>query len=292
MVYLFSSRMCMHVLLIFMYRYIQELISSLYHALINDIGEIHSSHLPTTSSTTSGKTTSFSTSSLDALHVSITTPSVLRHQSIEEVAGDGGVTDLSYNLTDVLALLPSLNKNSIAADSVSNISSTFTPTPVLRKVKIGFLSKFFGIFEPHGLLLDGVMKYLPRHNYEVYALPIARSDSKPLSPSIADAVEYVVEISSSWEYSKVILGQLGLDVLVFADTMSEPMAHFLAHCRYARIQVCLRYSRLVAFVLLPCCLLIFAIDFRLSPPLNFRLGGVLGQPRDERLAVHGLLHKR
>ena len=221
----------------YLYRYIQELISSLYHALINDIGEIHSSLLPVTSSSTTSKdTTSLSTSSLDGLHDAITTPSVLRQQSIEVgVDGGGGVTDLSYNLTDILAL-PLYNNNSI-----TDTSNTYTPTPVLRKVKIGFLSKFFGIFEPHGLLLDGVMKYLPRHNYEVYALPIARSDSKPLSPSIADAVDYVVEISLSWEYSKVILGQLGLDVLVFADTMSEPMAHFLAHCRYARIQVKTRF---------------------------------------------------
>ena len=169
---------------------------------------------------------------------------MLREQSIEELCdGDGSVTDLSYNLSDVLAL-PPFNGNSIAD------SSTYTPVPVRRKVKIGFLSKFFGIFEPHGLLLDGVMKYLPRQNYEVYALPLARSDSKPLSPSIADVVDYVVEISLSWEYSKVILGQLGLDVLVFADTMSEPMAHFLAHCRYARIQVCIVLFINIVYILL------------------------------------------
>ena len=248
------------------------MVSSLYHALINDIGEIHYSLLPSTTSSSTNQqsmtsslawedTASFSTSSLDGLHDSITAPSKLRQQSIEDVSGGGGDggADLNYNLTDILALLPPFNHS--LTDHSNDSSSTYIPTPVRRKVKIGFLSKFFGIFEPHGLLLDGVMKYLPRHNYEVYALPIARSDSKPLSPSIADAVDYVVEISLSWEYSKVRLGQLGLDVLVFADTMSEPMAHFLAHCRYARIQVCIVQFISIVYIF---CLLIYVILVSLS----------------------------
>ena len=36
-----------------------------------------------------------------------------------------------------------------------------------RRVRVGFISKYFGIFEPHGLLLDGVMRYLPRDLFEV-----------------------------------------------------------------------------------------------------------------------------
>ena len=34
-----------------------------------------------------------------------------------------------------------------------------------------------------------------------------------------------------------MLQELRLDVLVFADTLSEPMTHFLAHSRLAPIQV-------------------------------------------------------
>jgi hypothetical protein len=48
------------------------------------------------------------------------------------------------------------------------------------KARVGFLSKFFGVFEPHGLLLDGVMKYLPRSHFEVIALSVARTDGNAL----------------------------------------------------------------------------------------------------------------
>jgi tetratricopeptide (TPR) repeat protein len=106
-----------------------------------------------------------------------------------------------------------------------------------RRVKIGFISKFFGIFEPHALLLDGVMKNLPRSRFEVYALPVHRTDTKPLTPSIVEAADHIVEISLKHEHAMLQLSQLDLDILVFADTMGEPMTHFLAHSRIARVQV-------------------------------------------------------
>jgi tetratricopeptide (TPR) repeat protein len=106
-----------------------------------------------------------------------------------------------------------------------------------RRVRVGFISKFFGIFEPHALLLDGIMTHLPRDRFVVYALPVARTDKKPLTPSIVDAADFVVEISLKHEHAFVQLNKLELDVLVFADTMGEPMNHFLAHSRLASIQV-------------------------------------------------------
>ena len=50
-----------------------------------------------------------------------------------------------------------------------------------RRTRVGFLSKFLGLFEPHGLLLDGVMAHLPRDEFEVWALAVARTDGKPLA---------------------------------------------------------------------------------------------------------------
>ena len=50
-----------------------------------------------------------------------------------------------------------------------------------RKTRVGFLSKFLGLFEPHGLLLDGIMRHLPRDEFEVWALAVARTDGKPLA---------------------------------------------------------------------------------------------------------------
>ena len=63
-----------------------------------------------------------------------------------------------------------------------------------KKKRIAFISKFFAIFEPHGLLLDGVMKYLPRSEFEVIALPVARTDPKALSPGVAEAVDQIVPV--------------------------------------------------------------------------------------------------
>jgi predicted O-linked N-acetylglucosamine transferase (SPINDLY family) len=88
------------------------------------------------------------------------------------------------------------------------------------------------------------MKYLPREYFEVYALPVARGDVKPLAPSISMAVDHVIEISLFSEHSKKLISDMNLDILIFADTMSEPMAHFLAHSRLARIQVIMKYIHL------------------------------------------------
>ena len=68
-------------------------------------------------------------------------------------------------------------------------------------------------------------------------MPIARTDGKPLSPQILEAADRVVETSLSHSHVFKMVDLLDLDILVFADTMSEPMTHFLAHSRLATIQV-------------------------------------------------------
>ena len=105
-----------------------------------------------------------------------------------------------------------------------------------KRVRVGFISKFFGIFEPHGMLLDGIMNYLPRSQFIIVALSIARTDGKPLNPTINDAADEVIEIPLSYKYAREIIGDLDLSILVFADTMSEPMTHFLAHSRISPLQ--------------------------------------------------------
>ena len=44
-------------------------------------------------------------------------------------------------------------------------------------------------------------------------------------------------VSLSYKHALEMIQELQLDVLVVADTMSEPMTHFLAHARLAPIQV-------------------------------------------------------
>jgi protein O-GlcNAc transferase len=104
------------------------------------------------------------------------------------------------------------------------------------RIRIGFISKFFGVYEPHGMLLEGVMRYLPRSHFEVLALPVAISD-KPLSPIIENSVDRVVFITLVHVNAFNQLCELNLDILVFADTLSEPMTHFLSHSRVATTQI-------------------------------------------------------
>jgi Tfp pilus assembly protein PilF len=137
-----------------------------------------------------------------------------------------------------------LPKLQLKGPSITKMQSELYPNVVqqqiiqqpTRRVRVGFMSKFFGIFEPHGMLLDGVIKQLPRSRFYVISLPIARTDGKPLSPSIVEASDMVVECPLSHELVYELVGSLNIDILVFADTMSEPMTHFLAHARLATIQ--------------------------------------------------------
>eukprot|EP00981_Chlorochromonas_danica_P005050 scaffold1016_cov175-Ochromonas_danica.AAC.8 len=106
-----------------------------------------------------------------------------------------------------------------------------------QRKRIGFISKFFGIFEPHGLLLDGVITHLPRFQFEIVCLCVARSDSKPVSPVFYKICDEVVEIGLVHEDAVRKLQSLVLDVLVFADVLGEPINHFLSHSRFAPIQL-------------------------------------------------------
>jgi tetratricopeptide (TPR) repeat protein len=125
-----------------------------------------------------------------------------------------------------------------AAQTLAGLALHSSAVPVpKRRARVGFISKFLGVFEPHGMLLDGVMQYLPRGRFEVIALPVARGDGKPLSPTVQAGCDSVYTVALNYEHALAMLQELRLDVLVFADTVSEPMNHFLAHARVAPIQV-------------------------------------------------------
>lgn len=114
-----------------------------------------------------------------------------------------------------------------------------------RRVRIGFMSKLLGAFEPHGLLLSGIMKYLPRSQFYVMALPVARTDGKPLSPSIKACVDYIQDISLQHDHAINQILKLNIDILVFADILSEPINHFLAFSRLAKIQIAFWFVKLI-----------------------------------------------
>lgn len=132
---------------------------------------------------------------------------------------------------------PSTSFSSVLFAPVSIQSSIFQPMKYLEKKRIGFMSKFFGIFEPHGMLLDGIMKYLPRQQFLVVCMLVARSDGKPAAPSVIESCDEVHEISLTYQHAFDNIKQLNLDILVFADLVSEPINHFMALQRLAPIQV-------------------------------------------------------
>lgn len=125
--------------------------------------------------------------------------------------------------------------NELANPSLSAIAMNYQKKS--KKIRVGFISKFFGVFEPHALLLDGVMQYLPRSKFEVYAFPVTRSDGKPLAPGISEGADVIVPLSLNHAEATIAVSAAGLDILVFADTQSEPMTHFMCHHRIAPVQV-------------------------------------------------------
>ncbi len=145
------------------------------------------------------------------------------------------VPSLSPSLTNALQV--DTSGTASAAKGTIFVSAAAPKPPALRRARVAFVSKFFGLFEPHGMLLDGVMRYLPRSHFEVLALPVARTDSKPLSPGVSEAADEIHEISLSYAHALQMIASLNVDVLVFADSMSEPMSHFLVHSRFAKVQV-------------------------------------------------------
>jgi protein O-GlcNAc transferase len=108
-------------------------------------------------------------------------------------------------------------------------------SPIAR-IKVGFLSKYFGVYEPHGLLLEGVMKHLPRSLFEVYAITTTPGEGKFLSPIIVKSSDHVVFIPLLHIFAYEQISDLHLDILIFADTLSEPTTHFLAQSRMAPLQ--------------------------------------------------------
>ena len=154
------------------------------------------------------------------------------------------ITDFQYKLMperhEYYKSLYTTNEISKSNDLLNILplpSLKFNEVVVQRKVRIGFISKFFGIFEPHGMLLDGIMKSLPRLYFHVIGFAVARTDGKPLSPSVKESCDELYETSLSHDYVINLISSLKIDILIFADTMSEPLTHFLAHSRLALIQV-------------------------------------------------------
>ena len=145
---------------------------------------------------------------------------------------------LIHNSNDEVFIQPKTNPSGTASQPRESLFLTHGTKK--RKIRIGFISKSFGVFEPHGLLLDGVVKYLPRSFFKVYILKIMLDKDMlghVISPSLADYADEIVDIPQSHTLAAEIIENLNLDILVFADSLCEPINHVLMYSRYAKIQI-------------------------------------------------------
>lgn len=105
-------------------------------------------------------------------------------------------------------------------------------------IRIGFISRFFKLFEPHGMLLSGIMKYLPRSQYTIVLLDGDKVNKEtPLASNIANSVDEVYLVKTDYNEAVAQISELRLDVLVFADTVSEAMNNYLTYFRLAKLQI-------------------------------------------------------
>jgi len=130
--------------------------------------------------------------------------------------------------------------------------------------RVGFLSKFFGEDEPHGELLEGIVYALKvfrdsrlvrtnaqssgsssssngggngvgRKAFVSVVLHVASPGSK-CSEMLANAADEVIELSLHWLGARAAVAKASLDVLIFADSLSEPLSYFLQMGRLAPVQ--------------------------------------------------------
>ena len=100
-----------------------------------------------------------------------------------------------------------------------------------EKIKVGFISKFFVVNHAHGQLLEGIATYLPQDQFQVYVLAIPNPQNTVLR-SMQKGAEAsgggLVRLSFSLVEARRQIENLGLDILILGDVMSEPLTYFLS----------------------------------------------------------------
>ena len=111
-----------------------------------------------------------------------------------------------------------------------------SPARTRRRARIGFLSKLFAEHEPHGLLLEGACSTTTGQLCR--GLPVASPGRDAASGLLRTSADELIELGLNMRENRLTLIKAQLDVLVFADMLSEPMSYFLGFSRFAPVQVC------------------------------------------------------
>eukprot|EP00941_MAST-03F_sp_MAST-3F-sp1_P000754 g754.t1 len=108
--------------------------------------------------------------------------------------------------------------------------------PKKKKIRVGFISKFFTHNHAHGQLLEGVMKGLPRDDFHVVAFHIT-NPAETSSYSVKAAVDTFHSVPLTIQDARAFVLKEDVDALIWADTMSEPLNYYLAFGRLAPVQI-------------------------------------------------------
>jgi protein O-GlcNAc transferase len=114
-----------------------------------------------------------------------------------------------------------------------------SPRPLGRRLKVGFVSRFFGAHVVADFWLDLVARLpldarLPAERLDVVAVQVA----DPGDPAPADTGRRVVTLQApSLAALRQQLADAAFDVLVYTDIGMEPITYFLAHARLAPVQI-------------------------------------------------------
>ena len=95
-----------------------------------------------------------------------------------------------------------------------------------KKIRVGFVSKFFVVNHAHGQLLEGIVAHLPRDSFEIIICAIP-NPQQSLLPSISQTADHISHLSFNMKEARQQMSNLKMDVLIFADMMSEPLTYFL-----------------------------------------------------------------
>ena len=105
-----------------------------------------------------------------------------------------------------------------------------------NKIKIGFFSFF--LFQNHSVARDrlGVIKYLCQdEEFEVYLISPRKTEKEHFFKQVMDIPYH--EIIGKVDEMKTILLNLQLDILVYPEIGMDTDTYFLAHTRYAPVQI-------------------------------------------------------
>lgn len=159
---------------------------------------------------------------------------------------------LIKNLTKNIFQLSNFRNNNLFNSDLYKQNLQLIPTNLsTNKIKIGFISSIFKAFDPHSLLLAGLIRNLPREHFEVSCYFTAFLNKDIVKDYfILEACDESIVLPSDFNLSINEIMNKNLDILVFGEFLCEQVNHILAFTRVATYQVCIYIFFIIYFYLI------------------------------------------